>query len=565
MNTSVSVKDLQAKRDVLRAMLTLPDSICQRETAELFRGLNLQYARLLLGAGDAFQEARQIYDDVLKKSADGRRLCLAAEVDRLQQVAEKQADLDHTGPFGIHELIFPVALQNRVVHLIESGPFLTAALSDKEIEEIAFLGGVPADCARQAVRALPVLNGPALEAFRQSLRRLRDAAANALGENMRAGELNASYLKAERLNALGSLAEGMAHHFNNLMTVVLGYASLLLDRDAQDEDDADMLKKIAETAQRGRRFTEEVLGMAAQMGDEAVQAVSIHDRVTGVLGLLQNQIGRAYSIETSLDADHDLVVGPPGTLHQVIFNLISNGLQSMPDGGTLTISTRTLARETGEPERIHLHVHDSGDRAIQRSHSRDDARQTILEEDLGPKLASVLGMIASLDGSLKVTSDANHGTAVDILLPVCTDPADVPETREVRKRLAPSRIWVVDDDPVVRDMCSRVLSEEGHDVAVVENGDDLRKRMTKKNGDRPELLIYDFSMPDVPGRELVAWLREQQKDRTPVLLISGFQPDHPDIKASLKFRKTFLLNKPFTFRDMADQVTVALGETLIGE
>jgi CheY-like chemotaxis protein len=326
-----------------------------------------------------------------------------------------------------------------------------------------------------------------------------------------------------------------------------------------------MLRKISETAQRGRRFTQEVLGMAAQVGEEDVKAVSLHERINGVLALLQNQLGRGYTVATELNAEHDLVLGPPGILHQAVFNLLSNGIQSMPNGGTLTVETTTLPKETGEPERIHLHIHDTGDRPLNRKNPVDPSRRTIMEQDLGPKLASVLGMIARLDGSLKVASDPDAGTAVDLLLPICLDPdADMP-VREVRRRLAPSRIWVVDDDPVVRDMCSRVLSEEGHTVAVVDTGDDLRKRLEGSADEPPELLIYDFSMPDVPGRELVSWLRDEQQSRTPVLLVSGFHPDHPDIQASLKFRKTFLLNKPFTFRDMADQVTVALGETLIGE
>lgn len=571
MNDVSSSKTLANKCEVLRSLLTLPDSICHRETSDAFQAMDLQFARMLLGGGrplgqhDSFKESRQIYEDVLLKSEEGRRLCLAAEVDRLQQVAQSHGDIEQAGPFGIGEMVFPVIVRGHVVHLVESGPYRTTPLSPKELEEIAFLGGVPIATAQAAAAALPILNEGALDSLCDALRQARDTAASALHEHIRAGELNASYLQAERLNSLGTLAEGMAHHFNNLMTVVLGYSSLLLDQDEQDEDRTEMLRKIAETAQRGRRFTEEVLGMAAKLGDEKVQAISVHDRVTGVLGLLGGNLGRNCTIESRLEAEHDLVAGPPGVLHQVIFNLISNGLQSMPHGGTLTIATRTMPKETGEPERIHLHIHDSGDTPVSRTSKRSHARQTILEQDLGPKLASVLGMIAHLDGSLKVTADAQSGTSVDIHLPVCTDPDDLPVTREVRKRLAPSRIWVVDDDPVVRDMCSRVLSEEGHEVAVVENGDDLRKRMLNDDTEKPELLIYDFSMPDVPGRELVAWLREDQNNRIPIVLISGFQVDHPEIKASLKFRKTFLLNKPFTFRDMADQVTVALGETLIGE
>ena len=79
----------------------------------------------------------------------------------------------------------------------------------------------------------------------------------------------------------------------------------------------------------------------------------------------------------------------------------------------------------------------------------------------------------------------------------------------------------------------------------------------------PDLLIYDFSMPDVDGVEMCTWLR-QKSHRLPVILISGFGADHPDLKRVLQMRKVFLLQKPFSFRDMSDLVTIAMGETLVG-
>ncbi|HOW96552.1 MAG TPA: response regulator, partial [Kiritimatiellia bacterium] len=109
----------------------------------------------------------------------------------------------------------------------------------------------------------------------------------------------------------------------------------------------------------------------------------------------------------------------------------------------------------------------------------------------------------------------------------------------------------------------QVLSDSGHAVEELDSGSAFKERW-RKNGARPDLIIMDFSMPEYNGLQLCEWLKGEG-GAVPVILVSGFAATQPDIAKALRLKRTFFLQKPFSFREMTDVVTVALGETLIGE
>ncbi len=172
-------------------------------------------------------------------------------------------------------------------------------------------------------------------------------------------------------------------------------------------------------------------------------------------------------------------------------------------------------------------------------------------------------MVGRLEGTVLVSSEPGTVTRVQVLLPVMAGAGAVHEEKKPKHRLAPSAIWVVDDDAIFREMCRQVLSDEGHTVEEFAGGREFMDRW-RKGARKADLIIMDFSMPEYNGLQLCEWLRNEGS-RTPVILVSGFASNQPDIRKALKLKKTFFLQKPFSFREMADTVTVALGETLIGE
>ncbi len=185
------------------------------------------------------------------------------------------------------------------------------------------------------------------------------------------------------------------------------------------------------------------------------------------------------------------------------------------------------------------------------------------EDRYGLPLASVYGMVGRMAGTVTVSSEPGASTRVEVLLPTSHGQHAADREKPVRTRLAPSNIWVVDDDAIFREMCHQVLTEEGHTPLELDGGKDLHEHWKARETD-PHLIIMDFSMPEYNGLELCEWLRSHGS-HVPVVLVSGFSVNQPDIKKALRMRKTYFLQKPFTSRDLTDTVTVAMGETLIGE
>ena len=512
--------DLQHQyRDLLRK-LQLPDTVMRADAPPLLKRIDLSAARQLLQACEAwnergvFDEDERLIHDVLLKSAETRQAFLASEIEALQRLAETGEDQLHRGPHGLIEWFGPVMLRGHQVHIIRSGKFRETAFADRELQELAFQTGIARKSVDAAAQAVPVRNGESLASFIRLHQRLRDALAAALDAQLQSGLLGQGGESAENLANLGAMAEGAAHQFSNLLSVILGYSSLVLAKSELTAEAASALNRISEAAQKGRRLTEEILTLAGAQREEE-SSCSLHDRLQNALALLQAERPQASSITLDLSAELDQVPAAPGTVHARATNLLRHALESAAEGAALRVATHNVT---------------------------ENGIQQIVAE--------------VLEGSQRKESPAR------IVFPIFSG---IPQrtAKNVRRRLAPSHIWVADDDPVVREMCQRVLSAEGHTVREASSGVELQGLFDKKNTGAPDLVIYDFSMPDVDGVELINWLR-QKSLRVPVILISGFTAEHPDLKQALQQRKVFLLQKPFSFRDMSDLVTIAMGETLVG-
>ena len=377
-------------------------------------------------------------------------------------------------------------------------------------------------------------------------------------------------LQLERTRSLGTLSTGVAHHFNSLLSIILGYASFVLNREKIGGESAEALRKVCEAAQRGRRLTEEILAFSGGEAEEEM-VCRIHETVNAVLSLLQAQTAHGICVESRLEAEHDTVMALPSSIRQIVFNLLSNALDSItPQGGKLSVFTANVELSTGSGKQpfVRLEVSDSSGSVPEgfRPQKNGSAPSKVpLDGDrIGLRLSSVYGMVGRLDGTVLISSEPGMLTRVEVLLPVHSAREEAAKEKKVRRRLAPSTLWVVDDDPIFREMCKQVLSEEGHTVDGIPGGRELREKWQGHRGPKPDLIIIDFSMPEYNGLQLCEWLRGQGA-KVPVILVSGFAANQPDIGKALKMKKTYFLQKPFSSRDLADTVTVAMGETLIGQ
>lgn len=569
-----TIQELRAAREELLKSMRFSDVQAGAKAPAVLKQVDEAFARDLFGGVDLpwadeglFPESARVMADV-KRLDDGQRVALLSDLEILRKVKESGADQSHRAALGFLETVFPVRLHDKVVHLVWSGKMRDKAFSADEIAELSKLSGLSKAEAEEHVRAIPVLTKRQVERALAFCGRFRDSLERALAQHVHAAKLTRQLLDSERTHSVGTLSGGVAHHFNNLLSVILGYSSFVLNREKLSQEAAGALHKITEAAQKGRRLTEEILAFLGSDAEEEAPC-SVHDTVESVLSLLESRTAAGVRVEKKLEAAHPTVTAPPSAIRQIIFNLLTNAMDSIAAGGLLSVTTSNthMAAESGRQEYIRLEVADSGGglpeaaRAFTSGGGVLDLRAA--GDRLGFKLSSVYGMVGRLDGTVVVSSEPGSLTKVQILLPTAQAGEEEQEQKRVRRRLAPSCIWVVDDDAIFREMCRQVLSDDGHEVRESSGGREFME-MWRKGGTKPDLIVMDFSMPEYNGLQLCEWLRGEGA-RVPVILVSGFAANQPDIKKALKMKKTFFLQKPFSFREMADTVTVALGETLIGE
>lgn len=561
-----SLEELVAERDRLVASFSLPGPQSGAPLAPIVAHSDRTYLEKKLGSptqsweeGIAPLAARSIVD-LVNRWEDGQRIAVQADIDLLQEVRQTGRDVVRETPYGTVDAAFPVLLRGTVIHCVWVRHWRKKVIPLKEIKAIARVSGAPEDDVLQAAQECRGLKPDELERVLTSYARMRDALEALVSEHVRAGETSGQLVQSERTRALGNLSGGIAHRFNNLLSVILGYASFVLNREELSDAAAAALRKISETSQRGRRLTEEILAFAGEETEESAPC-KVHDMLESVLALFEAQTAPHVEVETDFRAAADTVSAPPGSLHQLVYNLITNAIECMPDGGSLKVSTdnRTITENGAPSDYFCLTVVDTGGCLPSLASEAETAHG--LGEPMRLKLSRLHGIVGRLDGALTVRTDPGEQTQVEVLLHVAeAKPADT-EVGTTTRRVAKGSVWVVDDDPIFREMCVQVLAADGHKVAELTSARALQEHYGKGRGS-PTLVIMDFSMPECNGYELAAWLRDQGSNAA-IILVSGFSKKHPDIKKALQLRQVFFLQKPFSFREMTDAISLALGETLI--
>lgn len=291
----------------------------------------------------------------------------------------------------------------------------------------------------------------------------------------------------------------------------------------------------------------------------------MHDNLSNVISLLESEKSGHLYIDTVFEADVSTVMAIPSDVHQIVFNLLSITMDSLEDKSSFTIHTSNTELEGDDDKLTYLRIAvypTANKEGLSTPWKPSPEVRAIDDQQQEMRLSSLYGMIRRLDGSILMDQD-EQSNGLEILLPICEEMTELTEQKKVKPRQMASTIWIVDDDPLFREMCAQVLHDDGHSTHQYEDGSQLQKAWAEKT-EQPDLIVLDFSMPEYNGLELREWLIEQ-KAPTPVVLVSGLAPNQPDIKKALTIKKTYFLQKPFSYRELSDMASVAMGETLIGE
>lgn len=371
----------------------------------------------------------------------------------------------------------------------------------------------------------------------------------------------AEQTRRRRMEMLGRMAMGVAHDFNNLLTAVLGHAELLRsDLAALDAGPAPRahLRALERAGQDGAALVRKIQQYIRNEKKEHVEPVVLQDIAEEVITLTRpywHNEPRRHGIAICLENDlrpAPPIPGAPTELREVLVNLVLNAVQAMPAGGTLTIRTGRRGALAA--------VVEVGDTGVGMS---ETVRRRIFEPlfttkgsaGSGMGLTMSHGIVQEHNGRIEVESEPGRGTLFRLVFPYHPDR---PAPEAVAEAAAPNgagralRILVVDDEPMVRTVTTKLLRLRGHTVVDVDGGPAALATLAEETFD---VVVTDLSMPEMSGRELAAVIR-QRHTGLPVLLLTGdtdAEADSQDVAAVVK--KPFQLDAlDATVREVADGV-----------
>jgi PAS domain S-box-containing protein len=373
--------------------------------------------------------------------------------------------------------------------------------------------------------------------------------------------------QAQKMEAVGRLAGGVAHDFNNILTAILGYTDLLLTRAPEADPVRRGLLEIRNAGDRAANLTRQLLAFSRRQVLQP-KVTNLNEVVTGIDRLLRRLIGEHIYIRTHLTERLGNVKIDPGQIEQVVVNLAVNARDAMPNGGTLTFETANVEHGEGyalrhrsiRPGRyVMLAITDQGTGMDEATRSRIfEPFFTTKEKGKGTGLglATVYGIVNQSGGHIWVYSEPGQGTTFKIYLPRVDEAADV----AARDDAAPEggrgeTVLLVEDDLAVRNITRTILCDRGYTVLEAADGEEGLE-VARTHSGRIDLVLTDVVMPAMGGLEMVEKLTVLRPD-SKTLLMSGYPENAAQQNGTLASGTSFLM-KPFRAETLLHKVRSVL-------
>ncbi len=379
-------------------------------------------------------------------------------------------------------------------------------------------------------------------------------------------QLEEQFRQAQKMQAFGQLAGGVAHDFNNVLTVISGYSEMLVSLLPSKDPALEMASEIHAAAERAAGLTRQLLAFSRQTLLEP-KVLALDALVHESEKMLRRVIGEDVVLTTSLDTASEQVRVDPGQISQVLMNLAVNARDAMPTGGQLTIETRavTLDETAGafgaEARRGRYVVMSVSDTGIGMP---PDIKARIFEpffttkergKGTGLGLATIYGIVQQSGGFIAVDSEPGHGSTFRLYFPIADWQPPKAGSGVESVRRGTETILLVEDEEAVRTMTRRMLERAGYTVLDADRGSVALNLVAASTG-RIDLLITDVVMPGMGGRELVEHISRSWPNLK-VLYLSGYTDDavvrHGVLQADVAF-----LQKPFTMAALTGKVRAVL-------
>ncbi len=377
--------------------------------------------------------------------------------------------------------------------------------------------------------------------------------------------LEASLFQAQKMESIGRLAGGVAHDFNNMLTVILGFAELAKAKSRVAEIVQSHLDEIVKAAERSRQITQQLLGFSRQQ-IIAPKPVDLNMVIEDLQNPLARLIGEDVHLLFHPDPNLWKSLLDPSQINQILLNLAVNARDAMPNGGTLTIETAN-ARVTEEYTRTQVNITAGAYVMIAISDngsgmSRETQRHlfepffTTKERGTGLGLATVYGIVKQNGGFVNVYSEVNQGTTFRIYFPSVTGESEYQEPPRDPAQAGAGSVLLVEDDELVRGVTTAALESLGYTPLVAASAQEAL-RMCAEPGTEIRLILTDIVMPGMNGAELRDRVNALRPD-IKVLFMSGYTSNvivtHGVLKKGIHF-----IQKPFSIEELGRKIAEVLG------
>ena len=486
-----------------------------------------------------------------------RRSEFAFEWERVDSEAGFLAKLDDSLDLILSDYQMPQFSGLRALELLRKQPEL-------EIPFIIVSGTIGEEMAVVAMQ-----NGASDYLLKDRLVRLGPAvrrALQAVEEHRECKRLEAQFIEAQKMEVVGHLAGGVAHDFNNVLAVIMGYSDLIVHELGPEHKLQKYIEEVRNAAKRAAGLTQQLLIFSRKQTVQAVD-LDLNEVVLGMDKMLRQLINENIEMKMVCDEEIGLIKADSGYVWQVLMNLVVNARDAMPQGGKLTIQTSTITLDksyTNEhPDRTAgdyavLSVTDTGIGMTGEVKARlFEAFFTTKAAGKGTGLGLVTcqTIVRQLGGHIDLTSEPGKGTTFKVYFPRVANKVDrrttlVPSTGPLMR--GSETLLIVEDDPSLRHLAQGVLSAQGYEVLTAPNGQDAL-RVAREQRDQPiSLVITDVIMPRMGGKVMAEWLKISFPELK-VLFTSGYTEDAIADEGVLDKDIEFL-PKPYTPASLARKV-----------
>ena len=375
--------------------------------------------------------------------------------------------------------------------------------------------------------------------------------------------LREQLVRAQKMEAVGTLAGGIAHDFNNILTGILGHAQLLTSAVAPGSPEESHLKQVMTAAERAAALVKKILAFSRQTPGER-RLINVSQVASEALSLLRAGLPSGIAIRYDVKTEADIVDADPTQLHQVFMNLGTNAGHAMgSQSGELNVRIelthlKNAYMDLAPGEYVMITVRDNGCGMSPEVMSRifDPFFSTKpVNEGTGLGLAVVHGIIVDHGGEIDVESRVGGGTCFRIWLPAARSGAVAPIPEAPQPVRGVERVLLVDDEEIVRSVLEKGLQRLGYQVTAESSGGDALRRF-EASPDDFDLVITDQTMPRMSGLQLAEALHAI-RPLLPVILATGYSPQVAGRDAS-SFGLAGIVGKPMHFTELTQIMRRAL-------